>query len=326
MADEQYMRKYTDKPDELREHLSTRTPEWAAKITGLSVDEIIQFARMYGESKNSFLRIGYGLSRSRNGAVNMHAVSCLPAVTGAWQFEGGGALHSNADIYKLDRARIQGTDIPCNTRVIDQSRIGYALLGNTSDLQDGPPIKALFIQNTNPAVVAPDTRRVLDGLAREDLFTVVHEQFLTETAEYADIVLPATMFLEHDDIYTAGGHTHLQIGRRLIDVPGQCKSNHDVLRALAERLDLDHVGFRITERELIDDMLKASELPDFDSMVESGGHDCAPDTFEDANFLNGFGTPDGKFHFSPDWKRVGPNVEASGDKNPCGRLVTIWTH
>jgi len=309
LADEQYMRKYTDKPDEFRQHLSTRTPEWAAKITGLSVDDIIQFARMYGESKNSFLRIGYGLSRSRNGAVNMHAVSCLPAVTGAWQFEGGGALHSNGDIYKLDRVRIHGSDIPCNTRVIDQSRIGHALLGNASDLQDGPPIKALFIQNTNPAVVAPDSRRVLDGLAREDLFTVVHEQFLTETAEYADIVLPATMFLEHDDIYTAGGHTHLQIGRQLIDVPGQCKSNHELLRALADRLELDHVGFRMSARELIDDMLKASELPDFDSMVESGGYDCAPDTFEDANFLNGFGTPDGKFHFAPDWKRVGPNVE-----------------
>jgi len=138
---------------------------------------------------------------------------------------------------------------------------------------------------------------------------VVHEQFVTETAEYADIVLPATMFLEHDDIYTAGGHTHLQIGRQLIDVPGQCKSNHEVLQALAEKLGLDHVGFNMSSRELIEDMLKASNLPGFDALVEAGGYDCVPDTFEETNFLNGFGTPDGRFHFSPDWTSVGPNVE-----------------
>jgi len=125
MADHQYMEKYTDKPEEFRQHLSTKTPEWAANITGLSVDSIRSFARMYGQSKNSFLRIGYGLTRSRNGAVNMHAVSCLPAVTGAWQYEGGGALHSNADIYQLDRGRIQGADIECQTRIIDQSSMRY---------------------------------------------------------------------------------------------------------------------------------------------------------------------------------------------------------
>jgi anaerobic selenocysteine-containing dehydrogenase len=255
------------------------------------------------------LRIGYGLSRSRNGAVNMHAVSCLPAVTGAWQHEGGGALYANADIYKLDRSTIQGTAIACNTRIMDQSRIGHVLTGNSDDLQGGPAVQALFIQNTNPAVVAPETRRVLDGLAREDLFTVVHEQFMTETAQYADIVLPATMFLEHDDIYTAGGHTHLQVGRKLIEAPGECRSNHSVLQLLAKRLKLEHSGFDMSEQELIDDLLKSSGLPDFNAMVDSGGHDCSRDTFEQTNFLEGFGTPDKRFHFSPDWSRVGPHFE-----------------
>lgn len=308
-ADDAYLEKYTDRPDDFQTHLEDKTPEWAAEITGLSVEDIVCFARLYGRSKKSYLRLGYGFTRSRNGAVNMHAVSCLPAVTGAWKFEGGGALYSNASIYKLDKARIQGSDVGCNTRIIDQSRIGHALQGNTTDLQNGPPIHALFIQNTNPAVVAPETCRVLDGLSRDDLFTVVHEQFMTETAQYADIVLPATMFLEHDDIYTAGGHTHLQIGKKLINAPGECRSNHEVLQALALRLGLEHPGFTMTERELIEDMLLASSLPSFDEMLDAGGHDCALETLESTNFLDGFDTPDRRFHFAPDWTRVGTNTE-----------------
>jgi len=308
-ADHDYMARFTDRPIEFRNHLKTRTPEWASAITGLTEEEIISFSRLYGQSKKSFLRIGYGMTRSRNGAVNMHAVSCLPAVTGAWQHEGGGALYANMEIYQLDRSTIHGTSIACDTRTMDQSRIGHVLSGNPIDLQGGPNVQALFIQNTNPAVVAPETRRVLDGLARDDLFTVVHEQFMTETAQYADIILPATMFLEHDDIYTAGGHTHLQVGKKLIEAPGECRSNHSVIQSLAKRLKLNHAGFAMSERELIDDLLKSSNLPDFNAMVESGGHDCAKTTFEQTNFLDGFGTPDKRFHFSPDWSRVGPHYE-----------------
>jgi len=308
-ADHHYMAQHTDRAADFRAHLATRTPEWAATITGLPVQQILEFARLYGSTKKTFLRIGYGFTRSRNGAVNMHAVSCLPAVTGAWRHEGGGALYGNSDIYKLDKALITGADIHCDARVIDQSRIGYALTGNESDLQGGPPIKALFVQNTNPAVVAPDTRRVLAGLAREDLFTVVHEQFMTETAQLADFVLPATMFLEHDDIYTASGHTHLQVGRQLIDAPGECRSNHVVLQGLARRLGLEHQGFDLSAREIIDSMLLSSNLPDFDALVESGGIDCKPDSFEEANFHNGFETPDKRFHFAPDWTTVGSHVE-----------------
>ncbi|ASJ75623.1 molybdopterin oxidoreductase family protein [Granulosicoccus antarcticus] len=309
LADQAYMAAYTAKADDLRQHLATRTPAWAAEITGLPVEQIVEFARLYGRTKKSFLRIGYGFSRSRNGAVNLHAVTCLPAVSGAWQYEGGGALYGNSSIYKLDRTKIQGLDIVPDTRAIDQSRIGRVLTGNAADLQGGPAIEALFIQNTNPAVVAPETRLVLQGLARDDLFSVVHEQFMTETAEYADIVLPATMFLEHDDIYTASGHTHLQIGQKLIDAPGECRSNHALMQALAERLGLSHAGFQLSERELINDMLLSSGLPDFDAVLASGGLDCAHASFRDANFLNGFGTPDKRFHFSPDWSSVGNNTE-----------------
>lgn len=308
-ADHEYMAAHTDKPAELRAHLSTRTPAWASGITGLSVEQILEFARLYGRTKKSFLRLGYGFARSRNGAVNMHAASCLPAVTGAWKYEGGGALYSNGGLYKgVDRSVIDGSDIVCDTRVLDQSRIGDVLTDNPVDLQGGPRIEALFVQNTNPAVVAPNTQRVLSGLTRDDLFTVVHEQFMTETAQLADIVLPATMFLEHDDIYLAGGHTHIQIGQKLIESPGECRSNHSVLQALATRLGLQHPGFDMCERELIQHVLQASGLPDYDEVLKSGGLDCAPETFEDANFVNGFGTPDKLFHFSPDWNTVGSNT------------------
>ncbi|MBX2835414.1 MAG: molybdopterin-dependent oxidoreductase, partial [Gammaproteobacteria bacterium] len=170
----------------------------------------------------------------------------------------------------------------------------------------GPPVTVLFTQNTNPAVVAPDTRRVIQGLLRPDLFTVVHEQFFTDTAKYADIVLPATMFTEHDDIYQAGGHTHLQIGRKLVDPPGECKSNHWVLQQLARRLGLKHPAFDWDEITLIDHTLQNSDLPSSEKLIATGGIDCAKN-FEDSNFLNGFDTPDKRFHFHADWARVGPN-------------------
>ena len=207
-ADHAYMARYTDDPAGLEAHLETRTPAWAAAITGLSQDEIVAFARLYGRTKRAYLRIGYGFSRSRNGAAQLFAVSCLPAVTGAWQYEGGGALHSNHGLIPLDRRLIEGLDlVDQSTRILDQSRIGPILIGDKRDLGDGPPVDALFIQNTNPMVVSPDSGRVHKGFARDDLFICVHEQFMTETASMADIVLPATTFLEHDG---DPGHGHRQ--------------------------------------------------------------------------------------------------------------------
>ena len=310
LADRAYLARQTNFTPAFEQHLATRTPAWAASITGLTVEEIVEFAREYGATKHSFIRLGYGFARSRNGAVNMHAASCLPAITGAWQVPGGGALYGNGAIYALDRTEIRGLDIPHDhTRVFDQSRIGQILCGNQADLQGGPPVSALFVQNTNPAVVAPESLMVREGLSRPDLFTVVHEQFFTDTARLADIILPATMFLEHDDIYTASGHTHLQIGRRLIDPPGECRSNHEVMRALATRLGLQHPGFDHDAWSLIERMLAASDLPDAHTVHSSGGIDLVP-TFETANFLDGFGHADKRFHLMPDWSAQGP--DASG--------------
>jgi anaerobic selenocysteine-containing dehydrogenase len=306
-ADRAYMAAHTSGADELETHLLSRTPEWAEAITGIPVAEIEAFAALYGQTRRSYLRLGFGFTRSRNGAVQMFSASCLPAVTGAWQYPGGGALYSNAGIYGIDKSLIEGLDaVDPNTRILDQSRIGPILTGDKQDLGDGPPITALFIQNTNPMNVAPDLGKVRAGFARDDLFVCVHEQFLTETAEMADIVLPATTFLEHDDMYLAGGHTHLQVTRAVIEPVGEARSNHWVLGELAKRLGAEHPGFAKSEWEVMDETLRASGYADAQTVWEGHWEDRAQ-SFEASHFLDGFGHADGKFHFQADWASIGGN-------------------
>jgi anaerobic selenocysteine-containing dehydrogenase len=303
-ADWDYLDRYTDAPRELVDHLRTRTPEWAAAITGCPVETIEAFAALVGERKRAFFRLGYGFSRSRNGAVNMHAASCIPAVTGAWRYPGGGAFHNNADIYHWNKSMIEGHDArDASVRMLDQSRIGAILCGDADALASGPPVTALLIQNTNPLSVAPDQDRVKRGFARDDVFVCVHEQFMTETARVADVVLPATTFLEHDDIYQGGGHQYILLGAKAIDPPGQCRSNHEVISGLAQRLGAEHPGFRMTPRELIDWTLRHSGWGTLDELAAGRWVDCQPD-FETAHYLNGFAWPDGKFRFKPDWPNV----------------------
>jgi len=304
-ADRDYLARYTDVPAELEAHLQGRTPEWAEAISGVPAASIIDFARLYGRTKKSFIRLGYGFSRSRNGAAQLHAVSCLPAVTGAWRERGGGALYSNGGLYRLDKTLIEGLDLlDPKTRLLDQSRIGPVLTGDRRDLGEGPPVTALLIQNTNPMVVCPDSNKVRQGFAREDLFTCVHEQFMTDTAGMADIVLPATTFLEHDDIYTAGGHTHLQLARPVVEPYAEARPNHYVICELARRLGAQHRGFHMTEREIIEETLSLSGKPSTAAFDQGRWLDCAP-PFEEGHFLKGFGHADGKFRFKPDWRAVG---------------------
>ncbi|HWK45980.1 MAG TPA: molybdopterin oxidoreductase family protein [Stellaceae bacterium] len=305
-ADRAYMARYTDVPDLLEAHLASRDPAWAAAITGLDEAEILAFARLYGATQRSFIRVGYGFSRSRNGAAQVHAVTCLPAVTGAWQYRGGGALYSGSALYNLDKRVIEGLDLlDPTTRELDQSRIGPILTGDRRDLGDGPPVTALLIQNTNPMVVAPESMLVRQGFERDDLFVCVHEQFMTETAAMADIVLPATTFLEHDDIYTASGHTHLQIGRKVVEPTGEARTNHFVQCALARRLDCDqHEGFHMTEWQLIERTLADTGLGTGEALVAGHWLDRAK-SFESMHFLDRFGHADGRFHFKADWAALG---------------------
>ncbi len=304
-ADRAYMAEYADDPAALEAHLLTRGPDWAAGITGLTVAEIEAFAALYNATPRAYIRAGFGFTRGRNGAVSMHAVTCLPTVTGKWQHEGGGALWSNRGIYHWDKSLIEGTALRDPTvRELDMSRIASILTGDPDALQGGPAVHALLVQSGNPASVCPDSNRVRQGLMRDDLFTVVHEHFMTETARYADIVLPATMFLEHDDIYQAGGHSHIQMGLQVIDPPGEARSNHDLVCALAQRFGLTDRSFTMTGLELADATLQASGYPPAAEVAARRWVDVQL-PFRKAHFLDGFAHADGRFHFRADWRALG---------------------
>ena len=323
-ADRAYLDEYTDCPVELEAHLTTRTPEWASAITGLSVEEIEAFAKLVGETPATYFRLGYGFTRARNGTTAMHAVASIPAVTGAWRHKGGGAFHSNSGIYDFDKSMIEGTDVlDPTTRRLDQSRIGAVLTGEPDALLGGPDVAAMLIQNTNPASVCPDQEKVRAGFGREDLFVCVHEQFMTETALMADIVLPATTFLEHDDVYKGGGHQYILLGPKLVEVPGEARENLFVLNELMKRLGVDHPGNAMTAREHIDWMLKASGYGDLETLERDRWLDIQP-PFEDAHFLNGFGHADGKYHFKPDWLTTPANND--GGMGPYATMPDLPDH
>ena len=206
------------------------------------------------------------------------------------------------------------------TRLLDQSRIGPILTGDPHDIGGGAdkvPVKALFIQNTNPIMVAPESAKVREGFLRDDLFVCIQEQFMTETAAMADIVLPATTFLEHDDMYVAGGHTYLQVARRVIEPLGECRSNHDVLCGLAQRFGNNHPGFRMTEWEIIDATLKASGLGDADTVADGRWIDCAKSA-DEMHFRTGFGHPDGRSSGSAPTGR-----RSAATARGCRRCLTI---
>ena len=306
LADREYLSQYTDCPQELEAHLASRTPAWAEAICGVAVADIEAFARLLGTHPRSFLRLGYGFARQRNGAVNMHAAASIAAVTGAWRHLGGGALFNNGAIYHWDRTLIDGLDVrdPA-VRLLDQSRVGAVLTGEPFALGGGPPVTAMLIQNTNPMSVAPDLNTVHRGFAREDLFVCVHEQFMTETARVADIVLPATMFLEHDDLYQSGGQQHIHFGPRIVAPPGECRSNHEVICALAERVGAEHRGFDMSAREIVDWTLRVSGWGTVDELEDKHWIDAQPD-FDQAHFIDGFGHADQRFHFAADWSALGP--------------------
>ena len=323
-ANRDYLAQYSDAPDELEAHLQDKTPAWAAAITGLEVSEIEAFAKLVGTTPKTFFRLGYGFSRQRNGAVNMHAALCIPTVTGAWLHEGGGGFHNSGDIYGWNKSLIEGHDaLDPSLRMLDMSRIGPILTGDRYDLGEGPPVTALFVQNQNPVQVAPEQRLVKRGFARDDLFVCVHEQFMTATAKMADVVLPATMFLEHDDVYQGGGHQNITFGPKLVEPPGECWSNHDVICALAKRLGAKHRGFDMTPREIIDWTLQASGWGSLAELEANRWIDCQPD-FETSHYLNGFAYPGGKFRFKPDWTDV--PVGRKHDWGIAGNMPSLPDH
>jgi anaerobic selenocysteine-containing dehydrogenase len=238
---------------ELRDRVLSEYPvAKVAGITGLSIEEIERFAREYARSQELFggpalIRVNYGLQRHGGGGMAVRTIVCLPALTGDWRFPGAGALLSTSKAYEFDENYLTRPDlIRAGTRTINMVQLAEALHGELP----GPPVQALFVYNSNPAAVCPDQSRVHSGLEREDLFTVVHDQFQTDTADFADIVLPATSQLEHFDIHNSYGHLYVQSNDPAIAPLGEAKPNTEVFRLLARAMDFEPELFEESDEEI----------------------------------------------------------------------------
>ncbi len=269
MVDREFLRQYTVGYAELEEHVKQYDPHTVAAITGVPVEDIYRLARIYGETSPSFIRIGNGLQHHDNGGMCVRTIACLPALTGQWVVKGGGAAKGNSAFLAHNTKAIQRPDLleNKNTRVINMNQIGSVLL------ELDPPVHSMFVYNCNPAVVAPEANKVRRGLAREDLFTVVHDLFLTETAMYADIVLPATSAFENTDFYTSYWHHYVQIQQPVIEPYGESKSNTDVFRLLAKAMGFEEKAFDDTDTDMIRQAFDRSNNPylkdiNYETLVE----------------------------------------------------------
>ncbi len=293
-ADRDYLKTHTLGFDEVeREILPRFTPAATASITGLSVADIETFAAMYGAAKTSFIRIGFGLSRLTDGGQNLRTVALLPGVTGAYGRYGGGALLATAGGFALNYNALRKPSGPADARVVNHLKLGEAL----RDLND-PPIRALFIAANNPAVTNPDTAGTRAGLARDDLFTVVHDPFMTETAKFADIILPAATYLETDDFYRAYGTYYMQFGQRVIEPQGQAWSNHRLTQTLAARMGLTDKVFQLSAGDLVRELFNGATgaAAAFDPAVLLDGKAVSIANRDGQRFL----TPSGKLEFYSD--------------------------
>jgi anaerobic selenocysteine-containing dehydrogenase len=253
LHDAEYVERYTEGFEALREKVREFPPERVAGLTGIAADDVVRLAREYATRRPAVIRLNYGVQRSERGGMAVRTIAMLPAVTGSWREAGGGLQLSTSHAFRLRRDKLEMPELAAQTlgrmpRTINMSQLGKVL---TEPLD--PPVKVLFVYNSNPAAVCPDQNRVLDGLRREDLFTVVHEQFQTDTADYADLLLPATTFLEHTDLYFAYGHYYLQLARPAIAPVGEAMSNVELFRRLARRMGFADPCFEDSE----DDMIRA---------------------------------------------------------------------
>jgi len=271
-------------------------PERAGEITGVPPEAIRALAREYGRARAAFIRVGNGLQRHTNGGQAIRAIICLPGLVGAFARPGGGALWETFGAFPVNFAAIEGEDLqPHPTREVNMVQLGDALL-----TLDRPPVKALFVYQANPAANVPDQSKVVAGLHREDLFTVVHEQIHTDTVDYADIVLPATTSFEHADLYRSYGHYHLQFAHPTIPPLGEARSNLQLFQALAERMGFTEPIFKRTTEELVRDLL-AVDHPylagiTYDRVVSGDPIRVNFPRVGDP-FAAGFGTPSGKLEF-----------------------------
>jgi anaerobic selenocysteine-containing dehydrogenase len=246
LIDHDYIDRYTLGFDALEERVREYPPSRVASLTGLREAQIVALARDYGTIAPAVIRLNYGMQRHAGGGMAIRTVACLPALVGAWRHAAGGALLSSSGTYPIDTSALERPELSWNSpRTINMSTIGDALLET-----DDPPIRALFVYNSNPVAVAPDSGKVVAGFSREDLFCVVHDVFLTDTADYADIVLPATTQLEHLDVHSSYGHLYALANNPAIAPLGEAKPNTEVFRLLASRMGFDEACFAESDESM----------------------------------------------------------------------------
>ena len=250
LVDQDYVDNYTVGYKELAARAKTRTPEWAEKITGIAAEDIRKFAREYATTPPAAIRLGVALERSYGGSQAIRAVTCLPALIGAWRHVGGGALQFPVweHPYKFDV--ISRPDlIPEGTPVVNILQLGRVL---TEEIKLDVPIKSLMVWNTNPVTQSPETDKIIAGLKREDLFTIVADHFITDTAAYADLVLPATMGAEMEDMILSWGHLYLTYNAKCVDAPGEAIPNNEIFRRLAKRFGFEEDNFKWSDSECLE--------------------------------------------------------------------------
>jgi len=255
LHDADYVAKYTHGFDELRKKVKEYPPERVAQSTGIAADDIRKLAREYATLRPSVIRLNYGVQRSEGGGMATRAVAMLPCIIGSWKEIGGGLQMSLSGAFELNGEALKRPDLMKSALGRDARVINMVELGRVLNAENDPPVKALFVYNSNPAAVCPNHNEVVRGLRRPDLFTVVHEQFFTDTTDYADIVLPATTFFEHKDLLPSYGHYYVQLSKQAITPLGECRSNVEVFRALAERMGFEEECFRDSVDEMIDEAL-----------------------------------------------------------------------
>ena len=255
LADTDFIKEHVQGYDKLvKEVLLNFTPEKASDICGVSVERMTEFAHAYAKSKAPFIRLGSGLSRYGNGAMTCRAINALPAVVGAWQHLGGGLLSSASGSKFVGKEVMQQAHVHAPAkRLMPMIKLGEMLTN-----PEGTKVHSLYIFSSNPAITAPNQNVVRRGLMRDDLFTVVHERFFTDTCKYADIILPATTSVEHDDIYNSYGHYTIGTGYKLIEPIGESRSNWQVIAELAKRMGLEDDFFDLSEKELIEQIVHTS--------------------------------------------------------------------
>ncbi|MBL3644536.1 molybdopterin oxidoreductase family protein [Bacillus sp. RHFB] len=263
LVDQPFLDEYTVGAAELREHVRQYDPATVSAITGVPIDDLYELARMYGTTSPSFIRIGNGLQHHDNGGMAVRTIACLPALTGQWMAEGGGAIKGNSGYLAFNINALRRPDLLRNkvTRTVNMNQIGQALMEKEN------PIRSMFVYGSNPALVAPNANKVQEGLMREDLFTVVHDLFLTETAMFADLVLPATSSYETEDFYNSYWHNYVQIQKPVIENYGESKSNVELFKLLAAGMGFGEQAFRDSEENMIRQALDFPENPHLEGIT-----------------------------------------------------------